>query len=772
MALKLKGSTSGFVAIDAPSVAGNNTLILPENSGSAFQLFANDITAGVTTFTSVSVNRNGDLTVPGTISIGGTLTYEDVTSVDSVGVVTARGLSIFGNTTGLQVASGISTFQAVTGTTGTFSGIVQSVQFKLLDNAKAIYGTGADMEIYHNATNSLIQNGTGALQIITSSDLYQQAANAVTFNTNGSNERARIDSNGRLIIGHTASTGEARYFQVIGTTGDTSSIQLIRHSANASCSQIDLSKSRNATKGSNTIVQDDDVLGQITFRGDDGTDLNSTGATISAAVDGTPGSNDMPGRLVFSTTADGANSATERLRIQSDGTVRFYNSIYGGDNKPIYLGNSNDFSLFHDSGGASIIRYNHSVGGLHFRNNSNADQMIIDSNGRLIIGHTSATSISGHTPQFQLQGAHYNTQTLSVVSNSADANPAYLFLSKQRSGAAGGNTIVQANDRVGEIRFNGNDGVDFNCESSLIASEIDGTPGADDMPGRLVFYTTPDGSQAPTERLRITSDGKMALNHTTPPSDFVVRSPGGSGHCSSQVHSGDSSTILNIQTVQGSEGRFGMNTNHPLAFYTNGNERLRLHDDGRISANTTTKYGIIHSLEDQFNPGNEKWLTDASYVASGSFGGGYVLLDGSKGYSMYCAGNGANFFIQHHSSTTAAGSGGVTITNGATSWTSASDERDKENLVTISDAITKIKTLRTVTGNYTWQTDVKHAFLIAQDVQAVLPEAVDIVNTNEETEKQRLGLRYTEVIPLLTAALQEAVAKIETLETKVAALEG
>ena len=122
MALKLKGSTSGFVGLDAPSVSGNNTLILPENSGSAFQIFANDITAGVTTFTQVTVSRNGDLTVPGTISIGGTLTYEDVTSVDSVGIVTARGLSIFGNTTGLQV-SGIATvtngkIQVFKGTSG------------------------------------------------------------------------------------------------------------------------------------------------------------------------------------------------------------------------------------------------------------------------------------------------------------------------------------------------------------------------------------------------------------------------------------------------------------------------------------------------------------------------------------------------------------------------------------------------------------------------------------------------------------------------------
>ena len=193
--------------------------------------------------------------------------------------------------------------------------------------------------------------------------------------------------------------------------------------------------------------------------------------------------------------------------------------------------------------------------------------------------------------------------------------------------------------------------------------------------------------------------------------------------------------------------------------------------NGTLRVGTSTQYGRIHSIANGFNPGNSNWLTGAAYIASSSFGGGYGLLDGSKGYSMYCAGNGANFFIQHHTSTTAGATGGVTITNGATSWTSASDERDKENLVTISDAITKIKTLRTVTGNYTWQSDVKHAFLIAQDVQSVLPEAVDIINEHEETENQRLGLRYTEVIPLLTAALKEAIAEIDTLKTKVAALE-
>ena len=143
----------------------------------------------------------------GSVNIAGTMTYEDVTNVDSVGIITARkqlhvgtGVSIAAG--GLNITAGVSTVQALQATTGTFSGIVQSAQFKLLDNAKAIYGTGGDMEIYHNATNTVIQNGTGTLQIVnTGSDLYQQAAANITFNTNGSNERVRITSNGDVRVG-------------------------------------------------------------------------------------------------------------------------------------------------------------------------------------------------------------------------------------------------------------------------------------------------------------------------------------------------------------------------------------------------------------------------------------------------------------------------------------------------------------------------------------------------------------------------------------------
>ena len=68
-------------------------------------------------------------------------------------------------------------------------------------------------------------------------------------------------------------------------------------------------------------MNNNDEVGMIDFRASDGTDNMSKVAEIKASIDGTPGSNDMPGRLSFHTTADGANSSTERLRINSSGHV-------------------------------------------------------------------------------------------------------------------------------------------------------------------------------------------------------------------------------------------------------------------------------------------------------------------------------------------------------------------------------------------------------------------------------------------------------------------
>ena len=134
---------------------------------------------------------------------------------------------------------------------------------------------------------------------------------------------------GILIAGHTVSTtvsnGEGPFLQVKGPDS-RGGASFIRHSADAGACGLYIGKSRNATIGSNTIVQSGDELGRITFSGDDGTNIHTQAAAIHAFVDGTPGANDMPGRLSFWTTADGAASPTERIRINANGSVNMHNT--------------------------------------------------------------------------------------------------------------------------------------------------------------------------------------------------------------------------------------------------------------------------------------------------------------------------------------------------------------------------------------------------------------------------------------------------------------
>jgi len=109
---------------------------------------------------------------------------------------------------------------------------------------------------------------------------------------------------------------------------------------------------------------------------------------------------------------------------------------------------------------------------------------------------------------------------------------------------------------------------------------------------------------------------------------------------------------------------------------------------------------------------------------------------------------------------------GAYITNGGTAWTAYSDERLKTTLVPFENASAKVATLRAGTGRYLKDAEgTSRSFLIAQDVQKVLPEAVDANNPDA------LGLSYTDVIPLLVAAIKEQQALITSLTARITALE-
>ena len=194
----------------------------------------------------------------------GVLTYEDVTNIDSIGIITAR--------------SGVSI-------------------------GDSIFHTGD--------TNTAIRF---------------PAADTFTVETAGS-ERTRVDSSGRLLLGTSTSrsigagAGYPGKLQV-ESSGFTNTT-FTQNSNDLYGPEVNLGKSRGAAAGGTTVVQSGDQLGIIQFAGADGTDLETNAAAIECRVDGTPGSNDMPGRLVFYTTADGAALPTERLRITSAGAAIF-----------------------------------------------------------------------------------------------------------------------------------------------------------------------------------------------------------------------------------------------------------------------------------------------------------------------------------------------------------------------------------------------------------------------------------------------------------------
>ena len=105
-------------------------------------------------------------------------------------------------------------------------------------------------------------------------------------------------------------------------------------------------------------------------------------------------------------------------------------------------------------------------------------------------------------------------------------------------------------------------------------------------------------------------------------------------------------------------------------------------------------------------------------------------------------------------------SGGVYLAPTATSWSAVSDENRKNIIEPITNGLNKILSLRTVIGSYKEdKQNIRHPFLIAQDVQKVLPEAV---SESEDREGKVLGLSYTEVIPLLVNAIQELKTEFDT----------
>ena len=386
---------------------------------------------------------------------------------------------------------------------------------------------------------------------------------------------------------------------------------------------------------------------------------------------------------------------------------------------------------FSSSYGAAIhgLRVGDTSSYLRFDTGGQSEKMRLDSSGRLLIGTT--TEGSGGADEL-------------TIATSSDS----------------GMTIRSGTSSAGGIYFS------------------DGTSGADEYRGVLSynhaenamrFYT--DGS----ERARIDSSGLMGLGTNSPSSfstyarNLVINQSSGDGGMTiaaedsaseyGSLHFCGGTTVRSYIDVQnGSSGRmFLMNKmDGYMGFGTNNSERLRIHNNGRMSFNNTTfPYGETF----HFYNGLTGRASMSIYHGTDSDEPGLIMRHGRSGAN---SGAWTGKLMQFRNS---AGNENGSIASNAsvTAYNTSSDYRLKENEVTISDAISKVKQLKPYTFNFKVTPDQKVDGFFAHEAQEVVSYAV----LGEKDAEDMQQMDYGKLTPLLTAALKEAVTEIESLKSRL-----
>ena len=210
-----------------------------------------------------------------------------------------------------------------------------AIQGKLVDSADGAVDGALNVELSVNSS------GKSAMLLGPTETVFNEDSADIDFRVeSNSNTHAFFIDAGLncIMIEQNASAGtralpnaEAPILQIKGNTASSSAMLVSKHAADASPPALYFYKSRNTSPGAFTIINDGDTVGSISMFADDGTDANSSVVAIEGQIDGTPGANDTPGRLLFYTTADGANGVTERLRIANNGDLTATDTSIGSN---------------------------------------------------------------------------------------------------------------------------------------------------------------------------------------------------------------------------------------------------------------------------------------------------------------------------------------------------------------------------------------------------------------------------------------------------------
>ena len=483
---------------------------------------------------------------------------------------------------------------------------------------------------------------------------------------------------------------------------------------------------------------DGDGGGLIQFYMENDNNQSFAAAQIYAtAVDVTDGTED--GKLVFNTMK--AGTATTALTLSELGTATLAdNLILDSDSSIIYFGDDQDVSLNHV-----------------------ADEGL-------------SMAVTGN-----------NAAVFSITMDKDDASQGpYINLQRNSDSPAD-------NDYGPTINFNQeNDNNQSFTAASIFSRAIDVSDGTED--GTLYFLTSRAGTS--TAALTLAETGNATI----------------SGTVTSQ--SGGTAAAPAFSVTTGALGVNGMYTDaaNTLGFCTAATERMEINSSGScihaghvlVSADSTYDVGATatrwrQGFFDEMEIGTNTSLAASSgnacfigYAGGGAEYGLEIKTDATTGVAV----------IFYHTTSTSCGS--ISVGSSATAFNTSSDYRLKENVVDMSGAITRLKTLKP--KQFNWIVDEGNEEVdgfLAHEVDGVVPQAIlgekdetkdvgtitdadgnvvseNVLESEKEddqtwektaTENVYQGIDQSKLVPLLTGALQEAIAKIETLETNLSVIE-
>jgi len=356
---------------------------------------------------------------------------------------------------------------------------------------------------------------------------------------------------------------------------------------------------------------------------------------------------------------------------------------------------------------------------------------------------SSSTFLAGDSSYKTVSGTTINTNADNrVITGSGTANT----LNGEANLTYDGSTLtVKPASNVHQLKLEQNNATDY---WSLHA---------DSSGGPLSFNRFTGGAE--TERMNISSLGDVTIGSSAKISNNGAIANFGN-------HNG-SATETALGTSDGNEKVRCFNDGK-VTIETAGSERMKIAADGAVLINTSnniTGEGILH----------------VKGVSSQNVSAFQVATNGNVGIRFFNA--------------TGSGVGSITVNSSSTSYGTSSDYRLKENEVAISDGITKLKNLKPYRFNFKTEPDTIVDGFFAHEVSSVVPEAIsgtkdamavetrytaDDVETQGDTPSKKVGdaktyssteidaqgIDQSKLVPLLTSALQEAITKIETLETE------